>query len=74
MSQDHQYGLFVEDDEGLVFREYCTDLESAKRRGQRLADMEGMPSMIYTIKDYRELARFSPTRPDAPGSKTAYEH
>jgi len=73
MSQDHQYGLFLEDDEGLVFREYCTDLESAKRRGQHLANMEGVPSLIYTIKGYKELARFSPA-PDRSPAKPSYEH
>ncbi len=59
--------IFVEDDEGLVFREYCSDLKNGVRRGQHLADMEGLNSVIMTVKNYRELARFSPAaRTTAP--------
>jgi hypothetical protein len=42
MSRDREFALFI-DDEGLVFREYSAELGEAKLRGQRLADMEGVP-------------------------------
>ncbi len=61
MLQDHRFGLFIEDDEGLVFREYCSNLENAKLRGQHLANMEGSPSFLYVIKGYKEVACFSPS-------------
>jgi hypothetical protein len=50
----------IEDDEELVFREYCGELEQAKRRGQRLADTEGLPALIFTIEGYRDIAELSP--------------
>jgi len=68
MSRDHEFALFIEDDEGLVFREYSAELGEAKLRGQRLADMEGLPALLFTLEGYREVARFSPfTSLTAPG-------
>lgn len=70
MAADREFGVFVEDDEGPVLKEYCNDLDEAKRRGQRLADVEGLPAVIFTIKGYREVARFAPysslTAPSRP--------
>ena len=63
MPDDREFGVFIEDDEGPVFKEYCGELEEAKRRGQRLADMEGLPAVVFAIKGYAELARFSPCSP-----------
>lgn len=60
MSQDRELALFIEDDEGPVFREYCVELDEGKRRGQHLADMEGLPTLLFTLEGYREVARFSP--------------
>jgi hypothetical protein len=63
MPDGHEFGVFMEDDEGPVFKEYCGELEEAKRRGQRVADIEGTPTVLFTIKGYTEIARFSPCSP-----------
>lgn len=63
MPQEYEFGLFVEDDEGPVLRECCADLEQAERRCQQLADIEGLPSLIFTLGSYKEIARFTPLSP-----------
>ncbi len=68
MENHREFGVFIEDDEGPVFKEYSGEIEEAKRRGQRVADIEGLPSVVFAIKGYTEVARFSPCSPlTAPG-------
>ncbi len=63
MENGHLFGLFIEDDERPMFRGYCGDLDEARRRGQQLADIEGLPCVVVAIEGYTEVGRFSPFSP-----------
>lgn len=54
------FALFLEDDEGPLWRQDCGDLEEANRKGQELADREGLPCFIFSFKDCRQLGLFEP--------------
>jgi hypothetical protein len=54
------FALFLEDRNGPLWRQNCRDLEEAKRKGQELADSEGLPCFIFSYHDCRELSRFEP--------------
>jgi hypothetical protein len=60
MPEDHQFGLFVEDGRGPLWRGFYHDLEIAKKKGEELADKEGLEFFIFNFKNFSEIARFSP--------------
>ena len=62
MPHDHQFGLFIQDDKGPLYRGFYTDLEDAKRKAQELADKEGYEFFIYNFKGFIEIARFYPQK------------
>lgn len=68
MSRENQFGLFSQDEKGPLWRAFFSDLEDAKRKAQKLADLEGLEFFIYDFELDGEVARFYPRRrePGAP--------
>jgi hypothetical protein len=54
------FAIFVEDEKGPLFREYCADLTEAKRRTEELAELEGFPFIIFSFQQGRQVARVEP--------------
>jgi hypothetical protein len=63
MPNDHQFGLFVEDEKGHLWRGFFDDLEAAKKSGQELANKERLEFFVFNFKDFTEVARVFPARP-----------
>ena len=60
MSND--FGLFVQDGKGPLFRVSVPELVEAKRRAQELARTEGLECFVYCFKTFTKVARFHPPR------------
>jgi hypothetical protein len=54
------FALLIVSDRGPIFREFCTDLDKAKRRGQELADLEKLPFLIFSFDRGRAIGRLQP--------------
>lgn len=54
------FGVFVQDGKGPVFREFFADREQAKRKAEELAKTEGVDCFVYSFKTYTEVVRFRP--------------
>ena len=63
MPNDHQFGLFVDDEKGKMWRGFFDDLEAAKKSGQELANKERLEFFVFNFKDFTEVARCFPARP-----------
>lgn len=63
MPREAQFGLFVQDDQGTLWRGFFNDLDEAKRKAQELADLEGFEFFIYDFKTASEITRFFPRKP-----------
>lgn len=61
------FALFIDNENGPLFRQHCDDLEDARRIAQELADSEGWPFLVFSFKDTRQVGRFKPRT-----QKTAY--
>jgi hypothetical protein len=58
------FALFIDDGKkGPKFREYCTDIEIARKRAQELADQEGLPFLVFNLMGTRTVGVFRP-RPE----------
>jgi hypothetical protein len=57
---DQPFALFVEDEQGPLFREFCDNLEEAQRKAQDMADLEGFPFLIFSFVKSKEVGRFKP--------------
>lgn len=66
---DDEFGVFSQDESGPMWREFFSDLESAKAKAQQLSIDEGLESFVFRLKDSSEVARFFP-RPK-PGTPRA---
>lgn len=55
-----QFALFMEDQDGPLFRQHQPDLIEAKRCAQELADREGVRVFIFSFQDARRLDTFEP--------------
>jgi hypothetical protein len=62
VASEQQFGLFQDDDDGPLWRASFDDLDEAMHNGQKLADDERHGFFVYSFKDYREVARFFPSR------------
>lgn len=62
MPRDYQFGLFLDDGEGPVWRGSFSDLDVAKRHAQKFADEERHEFFVYRFEDYSEVARLFPSR------------
>jgi len=71
MPYEPEFGLFVENEEGPLWRGFYADLDEAKRTAQNLANEEGLEFFIFSLKDFTEVARAFPVQlqggPSAPG-------
>ena len=63
MPHDHQFGLFVEDEKGHLWRGFFDDLEAAKSSAQELANKEGFEFFVFNFRHFSEVARCFPARP-----------
>lgn len=62
---DRPFALFVEDEKGPLFREFCDNLDEARCKAQEMADREGFPFLIFSFLETRQVGRCKPrsTRP-----------
>jgi len=60
MPEPPSFAIFIEDGKGPLFREYCADLTEAKRRAEELAELEGLPFIVFSFQQARQVARFKP--------------
>ena len=60
MPQNDDFAVFVQDGQGPMWRESCSDLETAKTKAKQLALDEGLEFFVFDFKDYTEVARFFP--------------
>ena len=61
MPDDQQFGIFIDDGQGPMWRAFVTTLEEAKFQAQRLADAEGCEFFIYDFNGFSEIARMFPS-------------
>ena len=67
---DQPFALFVEDEKGPMFREFCSDMGEARRKAQDMADREGFPVLIFSFIETRQVGRFKPKRKAGSGVGT----
>ena len=58
----NRYAIFRDDKDGPVWREFSTDLITAKINAQRLADAEQLEFFVFDFEDISEVARLFPSR------------
>ncbi len=63
------FGIFIQDGKGPLFKEFFADREEAKRKAEQLAQTEGVECFVYSFQTFKEVARFrpaprKPTKPD----------
>ena len=54
------FGLFIQDGKGPLWRESFTDLDTASRRAEDVARTESLECFVYNFKTYSEVVRFRP--------------
>lgn len=62
MPDEPDFGLFIKDEEGPLWRGFFADLDEAKRTAQKLANEEGFEFFVFSLKDSTEVARAFPDR------------
>jgi hypothetical protein len=62
MAYKPEFGLFLQDKEGPLWRGFYADLDEAKRTAQKLANEEGFEFFIFSLKDFTEVARAFPVQ------------
>ena len=62
-----RYALFGQERSGPLWKEFCTDLETAKRLAQEFADREGLPHFVFDLSRQAEVFRASPAQRQLPG-------
>jgi len=60
MPYDPEFGLFVQDEDGALWRGFFADLDEAKRTAQKLANEERFEFFVFSLKDFTEVARAFP--------------
>jgi hypothetical protein len=77
MAHEPEFGLFIEDEKGPLWRGFFADLDEAKRTAQKLANKERFEFFVFSLKDFTEVARAFPVRlqrgasaPSAHGSRS----
>ncbi len=60
MPNDHQFGLFVQHENGSLWKGFFTDLEEAKRQAQELANRDALEYYVLNFRDFTEVARAFP--------------
>lgn len=63
MPYDHQFGLFIQDEKGPLWRGFFADLDAAKQTAQELANRENREFFVFNFKNFTEVARSFPPRP-----------
>jgi hypothetical protein len=63
---DKPIALFLEDEKGPLFQEFCADLEQARRKAQELANRQGLPVIIFSFVEARQVGRFKPKPKPVP--------
>jgi len=62
VSYDDQFGLFLDDHDGPMWRGSFAELDEAKRHGQKFADDEEQEFFVYSFRNSSEVARLFPSR------------
>ena len=62
MPHEPEFGLFIQDEEGPLWRGFFADLDEAKRTAQKLANEERFEFFVFSLKDFTEVARAFPVR------------
>jgi hypothetical protein len=62
MPRDDQFGLFMDNGEGPIWKAFFTDLEAARNHAQKSADEERCEFFVYSFENFSEVARLFPTR------------
>jgi hypothetical protein len=71
MPTDLEFCLYEKDTRGRLWRASFADLAEAKRHAQELADDEGKEFFVHSFKDFIELARICPVKPEPSPHRTA---
>jgi hypothetical protein len=59
-TQPPALAIFIQDEKGPLFREFCNDFKEGRRRAQELADRERFSFFLFSFKEMKEIARFEP--------------
>ena len=62
MPYDHQFGLFIQDEKGPLWRGFFTDLDAARKAAEELARKENSEFFVFNFKNFTEVARSFPAR------------
>ena len=62
MPYDHQFGLFMQDEKGPLWRGFFTDLEAARKAAEELATREHCEFFVFNFKNFTEVARAFPAQ------------
>jgi len=60
------FAIFREYEKGPLFREFCSDLDEARRKAQEMADQEGLPFIVFSFVQPRQVGRFKPKPKETP--------
>jgi hypothetical protein len=59
-SNDHRYGLFLQDAGRFLWKAFFADPDEAKRQAQTLADTEGCECFVFDLSHATEVLRAFP--------------
>ena len=62
MANDDKFGIFLQDGDGPLCREFFGDVGEAMRQAQQLAAEDGLEHFVFNFESYSEVARFIPSR------------
>ena len=62
MQNKSQFGVFMDDGHGPIWRDSFADMGEAKAYAQALAETAGTEIFVYSFIPYTEVARFSPAK------------
>ena len=73
MPYDPEFGLFIQEQDGALWRGFFADLDEAKRTAQKLANEERFEFFVFSLKDFTEVARAFPVGL-TPGARVPSVH
>ena len=73
MSEDGEFAVFAQEEDGPAWRDFLLEVEAAKAKAQELARREGMEVFVVSFNDGREVGRFFPKpRPQHGGGEAPH--
>ena len=62
MASDHQFGVFQDDRNGPIWREFFQDIEMARNHAQKSADERASEFFIFSFWNFSKAGRKFPRR------------